>query len=305
METVGTTSVAFSLVEHLLKRDGLPVTAGDRRFWDLNDAFAVDYLAERVIGLLRECNFGYMKVDYNETIGLGCEGESLGEGLRRHIGGVYRLFERIRRELPDLVIENCSSGGHRLEPSMIARTAMSSFSDAHEIVEIPIIAAQLHRLMLPRQSQIWAVLKADDSDQRLIYSLAATFLGRMCLSGDVDRLSDEQWQIVHRAEELYGQVAPIIKYGKSRHYGEIGASWRHPQGAQGVLRVADDGQSALLVAHAFAGAPAHLEVPLPGGSWRIESRLNDSACEIEQDKLRCHLEGNFSGQVVWLRSNSG
>lgn len=300
METVGPNSVAFSLVDHLLKRDGIPVTVGDRRFWDLNDSFAVDYLAERVIGLLKECNFGYLKVDYNETIGLGCEGGSLGEGLRRQIGGVYRLFERIRRELPDLVIENCSSGGHRLEPSMMGRTAMSSFSDAHETAEIPIVAAQLHRLMLPRQSQIWAVLKADDSNQRLLYSLAATFLGRMCLSGDVDHLSDEQWQIVHHAEELYGQVAPIIKNGKSRHFGKIGPSWRHPQGAQGVLRVADDGRSALLVAHAFAGAPAHLEVPLPAGDWRLESRLHDGACEIEPGLIRCHFEGDFSGQVVLL-----
>ncbi|HEX6289127.1 MAG TPA: alpha-galactosidase, partial [Herpetosiphonaceae bacterium] len=161
METVGIYSTAFSLVDHLLKRDGIPVTVRNRRFWDLNDTFAVAYLTERVIGLLERCGFGYLKVDYNETIGLGNEGtESLGEGLRRQVLGTYRMFERIRTRLPHLVIENCASGGHRLEPSMLARTAMSSFSDAHEVVEIPIIAASLHRLMLPRQSQIWAVLKA-------------------------------------------------------------------------------------------------------------------------------------------------
>ena len=44
---------------------------------------------------------------------------------------------------------------------MLHRTSMSSFSDAHETPEIPIVAAALHRLMLPRQSQIWAVLHAD------------------------------------------------------------------------------------------------------------------------------------------------
>ena len=165
METVGSQSAAFSLVDHLLKRDGQPVTVRERRFWDLNDPWAVDYLTTRVIDVLERCGFGYLKVDYNETLGLGSEHpDGLGEGLRRQVLASYRFFETIRERLPDLVIENCASGGHRLEPSMLARTAMSSFSDAHELVEIPIIAANLHRLMLPRQSQIWAVLHRADSD---------------------------------------------------------------------------------------------------------------------------------------------
>jgi alpha-galactosidase len=191
-ETVGENAAAFSLTDHLLRRDGLPLTVRGRRFWDLNDAGAVDYLTERVIGLLERCGFGYLKVDYNETIGLGTDGaESLGEGLRRQIEGVYRFFGRIRERLPNLVIENCSSGGHRLEPSMLGWTAMSSFSDTHEAPEIPIIAANLHRLMLPRQSQIWAVLHRSDSDERLVYSLAAALLGRMCLSGEIEGLTED------------------------------------------------------------------------------------------------------------------
>jgi alpha-galactosidase len=168
METVGDASTAFSLVDHLLKRDGIPISVRHRRFWDLNDAFAIDYLSDRMVALLERCGFGYLKVDYNETIGIGCDHpDGLGEGLRRHTEGVYRFFDRIRQRSPDLVIENCSSGGHRLEPSMLARTAMSSFSDAHELLEIPIIAANLHRLMRPRQSQIWAVLHASDDEHRL------------------------------------------------------------------------------------------------------------------------------------------
>jgi alpha-galactosidase len=159
METVGSQSTAFSIGEHFIMRDGNPVTVRERRFWDLNDPVALDYLTEKVIDLLESCDFGYLKVDYNETAGLGCDHpDSQGEGLRRQIEGTYRFFEKIRERLPHLVIENCSSGGHRLEPSMLARTAMSSFSDAHELVEIPLIAANLYRLLLPRQNQIWAVV---------------------------------------------------------------------------------------------------------------------------------------------------
>jgi alpha-galactosidase len=240
METVGSSSQAFSWAEHLLRRDGLPVTVRQRRFWDLNDPFAIDYLTDKVINLLESCGFGYLKVDYNETVGIGCENqgaESLGEGLRRQTYGIYHFFDKIRARLPDLVIENCSSGGHRLEPSMLGRTALSSFSDAHELPEIPIIAANLHSLMLPRQNQIWAVLHKADSDQRLIYSLAATFLGRMCLSGEIDQLSSSQWEIVRRAIRLYEKAVSIIKHGTSRRFGLLASSWRYPYGWQAVVRV--------------------------------------------------------------------
>ncbi len=300
METCGRDSTAFSLVDHLLGRDGIPVTVGGRRFWDMSDPWVVDYLAERVIGLLERCGFGYLKVDYNETLGIGCEHpDSLGEGLRRQVLGSQRFFQKIRDRLPDLVIENCASGGHRLEPSMLSLTAMSSFSDAHEAVEIPIIAACLHRLILPRQSQIWAVLRAPQSDQRLAYSLAATFLGRMCISGGIEELSAPQWDIATRAMALYRKAAPIIKHGTSRHFGNPGASWRHPVGWQAVRRVSADGNRILVILHTFAGAPSEAEIPLPPGPWAIEGVFPDAVAECG-DALRVRDLADFQGKVFIL-----
>lgn len=301
METCGRDSTAFSLADHLLQRDGIPVTVGARRFWDMNDPWVVDYLSGRVIDLLERCGFGYLKVDYNETLGIGCDHpDSPGEGLRRQVLGSQKFFQKIRDRLPDLVLENCASGGHRLEPSMLALTAMSSFSDAHEAVEIPIIAAGLHRLMLPRQSQIWAVLRAAQTDQRLAYSLAATFLGRMCLSGEIEELSAGQWGIAARAMALYRQAAPIIKRGVSRKFGAAGTSWRHPVGWQAVRRISGDGTRILVVLHTFAGAPSEVEIPLPPALWELESTFPDASAECG-DALRVGELADFQGRVLILR----
>lgn len=305
METCGASSTAFSLVDHLLQRDGVPVTSNTRRFWDLNDPWVKNYLTEKVIGLLRRGNFGYLKVDYNETIGLGSDHpDSLGEGLRQQTLGTYRFFEKIRASLPDLVIENCASGGHRLEPSMLARSAMSSFSDAHEVVENPIIAARLHRLILPRQSQIWAVLYGTDTSRRLAYSLAATFLGRMGLSGAITELSDERWQFVCSAMRLYRIAAPIIKHGSSRHFGELGSSWRHPRGWQAVRRLSADAESLLVVLHTFENAPVSISLPLPEGGWKISSSLSGCTMELKGNELTFKALGDFQGEVVLLDAHS-
>jgi alpha-galactosidase len=306
-EVVGSRSTLFNrMFEHFLKRDGLPVLAGQRRFWDFRVPWVRDYLYEKVILFLRAAGFGYVKVDYNETIGIGVDGaESLGEGLRQHILSVQDFFRRMRKELPDLVIEVCASGGHRLEPSMLALASMASFSDAHESLEIPLIAANLQRLILPRQSQIWAVLHASDSPQRLLYSLAAGFLGRLCLSGEIDELDEQQWSLVREVIRFYDQVAPILKNGRSKLYQEIGLSWQHPHGAQLVLRTSADNSQALLVAHSFAQPlPAEIVAILPPGHWRKVRTLPGTNVDLKitGNKLRLQFAREFEGYVVHLEN---
>ncbi len=306
METVGKDSTAFSsALDHLLRRDGQPLQCGSRRFWDFRDPFTVDYLTKKVIHLLRDNGLGYIKVDYNETIGIGCDGaESPGEGLRQHLEGVQNFFRKLRQEIPELVIENCSSGGYRLEPSMMALASMGSFSDAHETREIPIIAANLQRLILPRQSQIWSVLRKGDTPQRLAYSLAATFLGRMCLSGDLNDLSPAQWKLVIAAMELYRRVAPIIRDGVSIFHENKGPSWRHPRGWQAVMRISSRQDRAVVIAHSF-GRPfsKNANIALPGSGWKLEEAWpakNGLGASIAGNRLKLALNGEFRAVVAVL-----
>jgi alpha-galactosidase len=216
---------------------------------------------------------------------------------------VQNFFRKLRQEIPDLVIENCSSGGHRLEPSMMALTSMGSFSDAHEGWEIPIIAANLQRLILPRQSQIWSVLRKIDTPQRLAYSLAATFLGRMCLSGDVHDVSPSQWKLTVSAMELYRRVAPIIRDGVSYFHEDKGPSWRHPRGWQAVVRVSKN--RALVVAHSFAKPFARqVEIALPGPGWKLEEAWpakGGLGASVTGSRLKLAMSGEFRAVVAVLR----
>ena len=249
-ESVGTGSKHYNVPEHLLKRDGVPITVGEHRFFDMADPWVIDYLSEKVIKLLKDCGFGYIKVDYNDTIGMGCDDpDGFGEGVRKYALASQAFFRKIKEEIPDIVIENCSSGGHRLEPSMMEISSQSSFSDAHEITCIPVIAANLHRVIRPEQNQIWAVLRKEDSIQRLQYSLVNTLLGRMCISGDIYELSEEQWACIDEGMDFYRAAAPIIKEGKTILISCDTESYLNPVGEQLVIRKL--GNRYLAVAHRF------------------------------------------------------
>ncbi len=294
--------------ERHLKLGGHPIAAGNRRFLDLRQSETRQLLEQRVIDLLDQNGFGYTKIDYNESIGLGCDGaESPGEGLRQHLEGVRAFYARMRERMPHLTVEFCSSGGHRLEPWCLGQVAMGSFSDAHETLEIPLIAAELSRLMLPRQSQIWATLRADDDERRLRYSLAAGFYGRLCLSGDVDRLSTDQWRIAQDAMALYARCAETIRTGASRMIGHTGPSQRHPSGWKGVIRQRRDGRELLVVVHTYGADPAapipgELTIPMPRGDWQIAEAfaIPGASARLDRDSLQLPTAGEWTGTVLRL-----
>lgn len=266
IDNIGSEAKVYHLTEHHLKRDGYPLTTDMRRYWDMRQPWVKDYLRERVIGTLNKYGFEYMKMDYNDTVGIGCDGaESLGEGLRQNMEESLAFIREVKEKVPEIILENCSSGGHKLEPLMMSECSMASFSDAHEGVEIPVIAANLHRVILPRQSQIWAVIRQTDSLKRIAYSIAATFLGRMCLSGDVWRLDEAQWKVIDDGMAFYRKIAPIIKKGFTSFYGTRQTSWRNLKGWQGILRKSEDGK-AVAIFHGFnENRGTEIKIPIPAG----------------------------------------
>ena len=306
IDNVGSASEYYEKTDHLLQRDGVPVTTTMRRFWNMTDPWVQDYLHGKVIDLLKQYGFGYIKMDYNDTPGLGCDGfESLGEGLRQNMAASFRFVEQMQQKIPGLIVENCASGGHKLEPKMLGATAMSSFSDAHECMEIPIIAANLHRVMQPRQSQIWAVIRQEDTPQRIVYLLVATMLGRMCISGDVTNLSDTQWKFIEDGMAFYKQVAPIIRDGRTEWFGEATCSYRHPQGWQGILRHGDNGD-ALCVFHHFDDASTErMEVHLPDSAYGLADVYTaNGSVTLEGNRLVWNCGDAMSACAVYLRGHS-
>lgn len=293
--------------EEFVKLNGRPVIHAGRAFFDMSTDIARDFMKKYVIDFLRDNGFGYIKIDYNDHIGLGFDGyESIGEGIRQCAEGIYRFFDDMRVELPDLIIENCASGGHRLEPGMMRRSSMASFSDAHECVDIPLIAADLQRLILPRQSQIWAVIRKEDSERRIVYSCVNTLLGRMCISGNVAQLTEEQRNVLRDGIEFYKQAAPVIKNGISRCVREGVTTYREPQGWQTVVRCNEE--QALVILNVFKISDDDTPYTVTIQDERIKDiKINafyaEAGCRVQitENELQVTVNGNFSGVGILLQ----
>lgn len=302
-ETVGETSEAYWQEAHLLKRNGVVITTQARRFRDMRDPWVQQILHHKITEFLRENGFGYVKLDYNDTIGIGCDGaESLGEGLRQNMEAAYMLLKMLKLAMPHLEIEVCASGGHRLEPKTLMAVDYASFSDAHECAAIPIVAANLHLVMQPGQMQVWAVLRKGDSLTRIVYSLTAAMLGCMCISGDITELTQTQWETVDLGIAFYRQASEVIRQGISYRFGPKVLCYNAPEGWQGVLRLGKNGV-ALLILHQFGGQPlAEIRMPLQSGyKWMIKLVYgNKQSFQIQDNNAVWRPTEVMSGIAVLL-----
>lgn len=200
----------------LLRRDGKTIVNGGRAFLDFRNPAVHAYLKEKVIDRLAEAGIGYLKVDYNDNVGIGADGaESYGEALRQHIEGVRKFFLDMKAALPGLLIEMCSSGGMRHTPFWLSLGDMCSFSDAHFRDDGVPIAIGLHRYLSPEMMQIWAEVNASHSERQLTYTLSKGMLGRVCLSGKIGELDNCRLRILRRGLEFYGRIKNAVVNGKT------------------------------------------------------------------------------------------
>ena len=83
--------------------------------------------------LIEEHKCDWIKLDFNLDPGAGCDrtdhGHQSGDGLFEHYRGYYAVLERVRQAYPEVVLENCSSGGLRIDPGILRQTHMTFLSD--------------------------------------------------------------------------------------------------------------------------------------------------------------------------------
>jgi alpha-galactosidase len=99
----------------------------------LGNPQAQEWAYRTLAHLIEDYRADWIKLDFNLNPGAGCDradhGHQPGDGLYEHYRGYYRLLERVRRDYPEVVLENCSSGGLRIDLGMLRRTDMTFLSD--------------------------------------------------------------------------------------------------------------------------------------------------------------------------------
>ena len=258
----------------LLTRDGKIINNGGRAFLDFRKEEVLNYLREKVIKNLVNCGIGYMKVDYNSNAGFGADGaESYGEAIRQHIDAVLAFFEEIKRSVPSLVLEICSSGGMRHEPLFLSLGDMCSFSDAHENAGGVPVAMNLHRFIPPRKLQIWATIRDDYNADDVKFTVAKAMLGRICFSGNLGNKPQEIIDILKESVSFYEKLKPTIANGETITIENGGIStYLFTKGSPYLVRRSADGKKKIV--YAFAIDSENHDFSIDCGDYSVLDTFN-------------------------------
>lgn len=188
-----------------MMRHGQRLIRNSRLQLDLRNPDVRKYLDEVVDRCVLQYGAGYLKFDYNTTSLEGTEtnADSLGQGLLEHNRAHLRWLQGLLDRHTDLVIENCGSGGGRMDYAMLSRLQLQSVSDQEEYLRFPAIVTGASAAVIPEQMAIWSYPVEDATGDAASFNMVNALLGRIHQSGHLARIAPAARQQVKTAIELY------------------------------------------------------------------------------------------------------
>lgn len=199
--------------ERFFMRHGKRVIVNGRYLLDFRNEDVRAFATSVIDRVVSEYGVGYIKMDYNVDAGTGTEinSDSFGDGLLEHNRAYLLWIGKMMDRYPDLVIENCSSGGMRMEYASLALNSVQSVTDQESFKNMPAISAALATAVLPEQGAMWTYPTSKENDNETALNMVNALLCRMHMSGEIANLSDSQMDLVKEGIECYKNIRKDIK----------------------------------------------------------------------------------------------
>src|SRR5450432_1139479 len=191
-----------------LVRHGKKVFKNSRLLLDFRNPEVRTYLDQVMTRLVSDYGVGYIKMDYNVYSLQGTEinADSFGQGLLEHNRAHLAWLEEILKHYPSLVIENCGSGGGRMDYAMLSRLQIQSMTDQEDYLKLPAILVGASAAVLPEQLAIWSYPLANADADQASFNMVTGMMCRIHQSGRPDSLSSEAWKQVAEGIRMYKDV---------------------------------------------------------------------------------------------------
>jgi len=220
--------------DSVYKLHGLAINGEYRAIMDFrNESFRNHITA--VIDKLYKMGIRYIKNDFNKSSGIGIDGDNCGKcpsyELREASLAFYDYIKELYKKYPDLILENCASGGMRNDGGILKYFSIASTSDLEYYRYYPSVMIGTNACVPIEKSGIWAYPypqflsekeKNDDEvfskeyiNQRkdgreTVFNMVTSMFGCMYLSGRIDKCDEYNFSLVREAVKVYKSYRSMI-----------------------------------------------------------------------------------------------
>lgn len=216
IESVGVNSPIASVLpdDWFFCRHGKRHRDRSRYLLDFRNPEVRKYASDTIDRLIHDYEVRYFKIDYNVTTGIGTDldSDSCGDGLLEHIRALYQWHREVLEHHPGLILENCGSGGQRMDYGILQTLSLQSITDQTDFLYNARIAAAAASGVAPEQAGCWVYPYEDDRDH-VLCNMVAGMLLRPYLSGRVWELSEENLSLLKEGISVYKSIRHDVKDG--------------------------------------------------------------------------------------------
>jgi alpha-galactosidase len=188
-------------------RHGKRVLKNSRFLLDFRNPEVCAYLDRVIDRLVHDYGVGYVKMDYNvdSLQGTDQNADSAGQGLLEHNRAHLEWLDGVLNRYSTLIIENCGSGGGRIDYAMLSRTQLQSATDQESYLRLPAIITGCTAAVLPEQLASWSY-PGDADDDQASFNLVTAMLCRIHQSGRLDQISGTAADQISRGIKVYKEA---------------------------------------------------------------------------------------------------
>ena len=212
---INTTPIAKEHPEYFLKRKN-PPEWDQSWLLDLGNEAAWSYCYQALSGLIEALSLHYYRQDFNfdplEFWRDNDDSDRVGIHEIKHITGLYRLWDALLERFPHLMIDNCASGGRRIDIEMMRRSFPLWRSDAACPANYRCEIAQMHNMSYAA----WIPYSGNGSGRGWgdWYRARSAYAGAMTTNysfSERDTFGDpEQMEWIRKMGEEYLKVRPYF-----------------------------------------------------------------------------------------------
>jgi alpha-galactosidase len=197
------------------QRNGRPIIDRCRYQLDFRNPAVRDFADHVIDRLAKEYGVGYIKMDYNINAGAGTDlnADGAATGLLEHTRAYLGWLDNVFKYYPELVIENCGSGGMRMEYSLLSRISIQSVTDQEDYLRMAAIACNCMTAVTPEQAAIWSYPLTGGDVEETVFNMVNAILLRIHQSGHLANLGEDRIRYVREGIAYHKKICDQLKDG--------------------------------------------------------------------------------------------